>query len=175
MRSLAVTFVVSALTLACGSDSPTAPTSIAVAPAPTPLPTPAPTPAPTLAQIGGEWNGSLELQIDGVRRFGTVALRLEQNDRSVRGTWRVTGGQTPGTNPWRGDINGTLTLAENGVTRFSGTATIVAEISSGTGACHGSVVMEGASSAQSMRWEGPNPTFTDCRNNTGGYIWTMTR
>lgn len=110
--------------------------------------------------------------------FGRVGVTLDQTDRAVRGSWIFTdgaGSAGPGFNAWRGDITGTLTLEANGTSRFNGTATIIAEIRGGTGACHGRVTLEGTISTTTIRFDGPNVTFSDCLNNVGGIVWIVTR
>jgi len=174
--------LVGILAVGCGggSGSPSAPSPTPQPPAttPTPNPTPQPTPQPALAQIGGAWNGSHEFQQQGRRLFGRVAVTFDQSDRTVRGSWLFTdgaGSAGPSFNAWHGEITGTLSLDVNGATHFAGTATIVAEISSGTGACHGRVTLEGTATAASLRIDGPNVTFFDCSGSIGGFVWILTR
>jgi hypothetical protein len=178
---LAIVFCAVVLAYSCGGSSPSGPTPQPPAtppPTPTPTPTPSPTPAPTptLAQIGGAWTGSHELQQQGSKRFGRIGISFEQNDRAVHGPWLFTSGagsESGSFNAWHGQITGTLTLDGSGTTRFNGTATIVAEIQTGTGACHGRVTLEGTVSASSMRLEGPNVAFSDCLNTIGGFVWIL--
>jgi hypothetical protein len=85
------------------------------------------------------------------------------------------GSAGPNFNAWHGDITGTLTLDGTGTTRFNGTATIIAEIQTGTGACHGRVTLEGTVTATSIRLEGPNVSFSDCLNTIGGFVWVLSR
>jgi hypothetical protein len=118
------------------------------------------------------------LQRSGTKLFGTIAMTFDQNDRNIRGTWLFTSGAGtggPGFNDWHGEITGTLTLDSNGTTRFNGTATIIAEIVGGTGACHGSSLMEGVISDTSIRLEGPNVVYRDCISGTGGLVWILSR
>jgi len=165
------------ISVACGGDSPTAPTSPTPPPVATPPPTPpAPPQTPTLAVIAGQWSGSFELQVQGQRVVGTITLNLQQDGREITGSWEQGRPQNApsGYIPWSGRIRGDVAL--NGAeTRFTGTATIVAETDSGTGACRGTVALEGPSTASSLRWTGPNVVFENCGNTVGGFVWIVSR
>jgi len=165
------------LTVACGgggSSSPTSPSgtsSTTSAGGGSNTPSPTPTPAPTgPANIGGNWTGTAELQISGVRYFSNISMTLTQGSGSARGTWVFTSAG------WdmQGEVSGNLSGSGNS-TLFSGTATIVGEPRSNTGKCHGTVVMSGTSTATSMRWTGPDVRLTDCVNNVGGFVWIFNR
>jgi hypothetical protein len=161
---------------ACGSGkAPTAPTPTTSPPATPPNPSPAP---PTIAQVGGTWRGSFEVQLDGVRFLNTMELTLQQTDRVVRGSWRTaTGIRTPDANAWFGDVTGTIALASNGETVFVGSTTLTADTQRGTGACRANVAMEGTtSSGGAFRWTGPNFVQTSgCANNAGGLVWVLSK
>lgn len=75
----------------CGRtpDAPTAPT---------------PTPAASIPNLAGAWTGTVRMTTD-IARQGDVRFEMQQAERAVSGTWRIT---TPGATETRGDMTGTI-------------------------------------------------------------------
>jgi hypothetical protein len=167
-------FVVAVLSVACGGDGNESPNPISPTPAPPVAanPTPAPAPVNPLVRIDGTWNGTHEMQFSGQRTFSFMTMALTQNDRLIRGTWRLT---SPG---WdiHGDVEGTI-LGDGTSQRFTGSVSLIGETSTGTGRCTGTAAVnsEGALTASSMRWLGPNISSPNCVNNIGGLVWIVSK
>jgi hypothetical protein len=151
---------------ACGGDNnPVAPSSGTSTQSP---PAPAPTQAQP-AQIAGSWTGTIEMEFEGRKTFGTIAMTLEQQGRSVTGSWRYGA-------PW--DFNGTISgslAVDGGTTHFTGPAELVGETSSGTGRCRGTITMTGPVTNSTIRMEGDEIQDTNCGGAPRSFVWILHR
>lgn len=144
MRTLLL--VLTLITVACGSSpTPLAPTPLPSVPVPDPFPPPLP---PQVAQIAGEWTGTMQFLFQGVRGGVVTRAILQQTGRSVTGTWLVT---TAG-NDIRGDIRGMLDGAEAS-TVFVGTVTWNSAPATGTDRCVGTATFRGTAVPPVLTWE----------------------
>jgi hypothetical protein len=83
--------------------------------------------------------------------LGTTS-ELQQSDRAITGTWRVT---TSG-NDIQGEVRGTLAGFDNDTT-FSGHVTWDSETATGVGRCRGQAMFTGRIVAEStMQWTSPD-------------------
>ena len=161
--------------LACGGDHPSTPISPSPPPpAPTPTPLPPP-PVTTIPQIAGTWLGTGEQQFRGIRTASFLRLTLTQQDRVIRGSWQYT---SPGWESWRGEIQSGALAGSGDTATFAGVVGIISDTGTGTGACFGTMVMSGPTSARSMRWTADHIDEQNCANSTkdiGGFVWILTR
>jgi hypothetical protein len=127
--------VLSVVALACGSDSPTAPT---------------PPPAPQPAQIAGSYTGTWQAtQVTGGPYLIAYTMSLNQSAANVTGTWATA--QANGT------VTGTTTP-----TSFSGTMTWNAATNNGT-PCTGTFAVSGNAGGNTVTWTSPAVT-ANCTN-----------
>lgn len=163
-----------ALSVAACGGNPSAPTPVQpTAPTPTPV-TPAPPPAPppaTAANIGGAWNGRLEMTFDGSRFSVNMRADFRQDSNSISGAWTVT---TPD-NDTRGDVTGTLTGVEPHTT-FSGVITWSTEPENKTGRCLGQSSHQGTATGTAIRWTSPRVNWNGtCIPEPTDIVWTLQR
>lgn len=131
-RSLLALILLSAL--ACGGNSPTAPT-------------PAPPPP---ASVAGSWSGTWQAtQVTGGPYLIAYVMVLNQSAANVTGTWSTA--QANGT------VTGTTTTSS-----FSGTMTWNG-LTVGGSACTGTFAVSGAAGGNTVSWTSPGVTAT-CNN-----------
>jgi hypothetical protein len=133
-----------------GESSPTAPSG----------PT-SPTPPSGVANLSGAWRGTSDWEQNNVHTVVTVAMSIDQNDRTVTGTLGYT---SPGYQGWSGTISGTV-AGTSPDTQFVGTIELRAPPTTGTGTCAGSAIFSGRSVADSLRWDTSQLFIT---SNTAG-------
>lgn len=174
-RMMRALLVLALLTAACGGEpTPTAPTRVpAPAPAPTePPPPPPPPPPPTVAQMAGQWGGTMNFRFMEAQRAVQTRVDLQQADRRVTGSWRVT----TAASDIRGEIAGTLD-GFDAETRFRGTVTWNSETASGTGRCLGTATFTGSASPPAVRWEsaGGWDFGATCSDPPRDVVWMLVR
>lgn len=127
MRSLLAVLCVSAL--ACGGNSPTAPS----------------TPPPPPASIAGAWTGTFQAtQVTGGPYIIALVMTLNQSAANVTGTWA--------TSQANGTVTGTTTT-----TSFSGTLTWNGVTNNGS-SCTGTFAVSGTAGGPTLNWTSPAVT-----------------
>lgn len=112
----------------------------------------------------------MDFAYDGEPRQYTTTIQLQQQGRTLTGTWQGT--RVMGLT---GDIRGTLT-GEGETTTFDGAITWISDTSTGTGRCLGTATFHGTAVPPAMTWMAPKWDWgATCFNGSGPVSWTVIR
>ena len=113
---------------------------------------PSNTPPPSgVVSVAGNWRGTSDFQQNGMRYISDLSVSMQQSDRNVTGTVSFT---SSGWSGWTATFSGQLS-GNSPESQFLGNFTVNAAPQSGGGTCQGTMTMNGATRANTLRWESP--------------------